>query len=584
MIVSLDLLNEVRRLTRTAGREFDDSAMANALRGARRRLREVKDASGHEHAADGKFGSGGSKSDNPSAGDDKDAASDSGKVHKNNPALLRMTAAVKEMEGTPAGRDVLAKGAAIVGRVHAAVSRGVQKALAGLDDGTLGGVSLIAGGLRRADPKAFSAGVARCINSVIECVHEEIFETAMSSASIPGAHLVGKAAATAAGHAESLLLKAVSWAFGKVRGKPVREALEGDFNDSDRALLAVLVKIAAEGIEAAGGKAPDDLAEKIGAKLRGETKESLRAPLSLLMEAGFSGEKKDRLGRRNCYADGKRVKCAGPTQPAPVAKHTVDSMHAHIEAARKEGLTPEKVAAIGRHLQHLKVAELNELKKRLGVSASGAKAELAKKIAEKALAGKPKPIEKPKPILMPAAAQVTPPVAPPSNLSPATKVDYPKEARPPLDATEADAVRRYTAGAHRGLNVGLWETGKVPETHADVDRGLQAAFAKVKEFPKPVKVRRGANLYKSKVAELAAKKPGEEITFPAYSSTTTKKGTFRGNVEFNISATRGLDVKGTGDADTQKERELLLDRGSRFRIVGVKKSGNKLVVNLEQVR
>ncbi len=104
--------------------------------------------------------------------------------------------------------------------------------------------------------------------------------------------------------------------------------------------------------------------------------------------AGEYKEGRDKLGRRYCTEGGKRVKCHGApmgaqtVKPKKTVEHTVDSLHAHIEQARKEGLTPEKLTAIAGHLQHMKVADLKLLEKKLGakVEPASLKAERVKAI------------------------------------------------------------------------------------------------------------------------------------------------------------------------------------------------------------
>jgi hypothetical protein len=162
---------------------------------------------------------------------------------------------------------------------------------------------------------------------------------------------------------------------------------------------------------------------------------------------------------------------------------------------------------------------------------------------------------------------------------------YPKESRPDLSENESEAVRRYSLAAHRELNDALWDGKEIPQSHADIDKGLRSAFSKVKMFSEPVTVRRGKNLGPEQIKELASAKAGDEVIFPAYTSTTTKAGTFRGNVEFKIAAIKGLDIGSSGgDSVTAKEKELLLDKGSRFTVLSVKKTGRKYKIELAQMR
>jgi hypothetical protein len=146
-------------------------------------------------------------------------------LHVNNlrdKVLGKLADDVKELQGTEEGRSALARGRELAGRVTekitAGVTKGVRKALDAADAESRGGISLVAGGLASRDPAAVAHGVAQLIQVVTNCVHEEIFETALAQYSgIPGAHAVGSVAASAATKAETMLLRATAWAFA--RGK-----------------------------------------------------------------------------------------------------------------------------------------------------------------------------------------------------------------------------------------------------------------------------------------------------------------------------------------------------------------------------
>ena len=79
-----------------------------------------------------------------------------------------------------------------------------------------------------------------------------------------------------------------------------------------------------------------------------ESKVPARIGLVLLSEGGYTGEKLDKLRRRMCFHEGKRVKCPrGQCRSRPEDIHTVDSMHKHILDSAKGGLTTEKLTALG---------------------------------------------------------------------------------------------------------------------------------------------------------------------------------------------------------------------------------------------
>lgn len=130
---------------------------------------------------------------------------------------------------------------------------------------------------------------------------------------------------------------------------------------------------------------------------------------SALMEAGKSGVFKDARQHAYCLRDGKRVACAtlskdelakgdvkdwkpaagkGSKKPpvAKPAKMTPEEAKGRIAGMLKVGKASEQdVSDLAAHLLSLTVPQLNALKKDLGLKASGAKAELAKKIASRAL-------------------------------------------------------------------------------------------------------------------------------------------------------------------------------------------------------
>jgi hypothetical protein len=108
---------------------------------------------------------------------------------------------------------------------------------------------------------------------------------------------------------------------------------------------------------------------------------------------------------KNPNAEAKK---AAPAKKAAASegepKPTLDGLHAEVEAARKGGLTPEKVGELGKRIAaHLTCDQIAELKKRLGEGfagkggvGTGPKQALADRIAARAaeLAGAAKPAEK----------------------------------------------------------------------------------------------------------------------------------------------------------------------------------------------
>ena len=81
----------------------------------------------------------------------------------------------------------------------------------------------------------------------------------------------------------------------------------------------------------------------------------------------------------------KEEKAAQPTAAKPAQKPTVESTVAHVHKLR-EDFTIEGLGHLAHVLQHHTVAEMGQIKQALGIKASGSKVELAKKIAQRALA------------------------------------------------------------------------------------------------------------------------------------------------------------------------------------------------------
>jgi hypothetical protein len=76
---------------------------------------------------------------------------------------------------------------------------------------------------------------------------------------------------------------------------------------------------------------------------------------------------------RNPNAEAKKAAPAKKaTAPEGEPKPTLDGLHAEVEAARKDGLTPEKIGALGKRLaEHLTCKQIEDLKKRLGAGFAG---------------------------------------------------------------------------------------------------------------------------------------------------------------------------------------------------------------------
>lgn len=203
----------------------------------------------------------------PDAGDDSgkpavnnDNPAPGGKTLRADPAHAKLAGEMREklagdikaMATTPEGKATLAKGAELAGKVKSGLKAGVEKALSAVDAESKGGISLIAHGVKDKSVTAVAQGAASLFNSVFMCVHEEVFENALSQHSIPGAHAIGMVAASVAVKAEQGLLKAIAWSWSKLREEiELTEAEAGaELTDADKELLAHLARVASNAVAA----------------------------------------------------------------------------------------------------------------------------------------------------------------------------------------------------------------------------------------------------------------------------------------------------------------------------------------------
>jgi hypothetical protein len=182
----------------------------------------------------------------------------------------------------------------------------------------------------------------------------------------------------------------------------------------------------------------------------------------------------------------------------------------------------------------------------------------------------------------------------------------PDETRPPVpDKKTAVAINNYTWGYDRLMNAALRETGAPPTGEFGGNQftgkpnkdgqgmfaALQKAFAGTKPFaPPPIAVYRGVQSLPAELvnnmeaAALKAKGTGGVVTMPGFISTSTDESTakdFTGPVSFTIHATQGLDVRGY--SHFPGESELLLNHNCGYKVKGVKRTGGKIHIELEQV-
>jgi predicted double-glycine peptidase len=160
------------------------------------------------------------------------------------------------------------------------------------------------------------------------------------------------------------------------------------------------------------------------------------------VKAGFSGEIKDRLGRRICYSNGKRVSCgksapAKKETPAKAARATPDEVHGRIGEILKDpsSITTAHVEEVKTLLSGLTLPQIGEVKKRLGVTASGVKAKQVQTVAEKALAAS----QAKKTAARKPAAKPAKPAPAPAKPQPAARKTAAKPADRPKEFTPANA-------------------------------------------------------------------------------------------------------------------------------------------------
>jgi 2'-5' RNA ligase len=166
----------------------------------------------------------------------------------------------------------------------------------------------------------------------------------------------------------------------------------------------------------------------------------------------------------------------------------------------------------------------------------------------------------------------------------------PDESRPKLSLEEMIAVQKYTGSLYSGLNRFLRGVSTsenqdiIDETHAN----LQKAFAKAKEMPTPIKVTRGLDIGDADIAKFIeqfekAQAAGSSVSLLGYQSTSTSSeiSHFVGNVQMQITARKGLDLKPY--THYPHESEFLLDHNTQVKVTGIKKVGKRYVLELEQV-
>jgi hypothetical protein len=155
-----------------------------------------------------------------------------------------------------------------------------------------------------------------------------------------------------------------------------------------------------------------------------------------------------------------------------------------------------------------------------------------------------------------------------------------RELTRPIELTpdEAAAVAAYSGSAFRPINEGLrW--GSVPQAYQDIVAKLDSAIAKSPELPKDMITWRGSsfNPQAPQADRIAA--VGETLEFRSYTSTSINQKLSQGfgsgapgTVVYEIKpppgrSLRGLFVPNVPGNRYPNEAEVLLPRGSRFRVL-----------------
>lgn len=145
-----------------------------------------------------------------------------------------------------------------------------------------------------------------------------------------------------------------------------------------------------------------------------------------------------------------------------------------------------------------------------------------------------------------------------------------REYEATLTQDEASALRSYSRNVHKPVNGylrGLNDDAVVAESWVPL---LDAALAKAVPAPRELRLYRS---FASKQFFLRALKKGSEFTDPGYCSTSTSfdlTKSFRESpygIRLEIAVPEGTRIAPLGDlADNPCELEVLLPRGSRFRV------------------
>lgn len=396
-----------------------------------------------------------------------------------------------------------------------------------------------------------------------------------------------------------------------------------------------------------------------------------RKHLDWFVKAGFTGQKEDKLGRKICYSDGKRVSCGKPpktsNKPAsakdpkqekpsynqkpqtenateqkpeklkhpkkkpqsvkPAAsvkptKPTVENVKSNIGKFLESGnVTPDSARGVLLSILSLTVVQIGELKKQLGLKASGNKQQIADKLAAQIIAKvtseKPSKSEESRT----QSGKETP--QPKNDSTPKSasdiKKDWPKDSEtrrlseqseqklsditndqvmPKLDSMNMFVLRGYTSHAYERVNAAARGTlGDVNSADEQMVNVIDDIIRKSPKLP-PTMTYRGISVPENTQRELLSQftqslKDGNPITLKGFASTSidpssalkfsSKEGV---PLMFEIRATKGVYLEPI--THEKGEKELLLPNNGKFRVVGIAESptkgtGRVKYIQLEQI-
>ncbi len=167
---------------------------------------------------------------------------------------------------------------------------------------------------------------------------------------------------------------------------------------------------------------------------------------------------------------GKPAAAKKPKQTAAdrvfIANHALKTVSSLLGG--KEPITADHISSVKDILMKLTVSEINGIKQKLGLKATGAKAELARKVAELALAKKPeevKPPEKPsepeKPELTPEEEPYDAELAEESPEEESAPENKPEKLGPVLPEISSESIRKMTPQeAYKAIRKAATSAGK----------------------------------------------------------------------------------------------------------------------------